>query len=162
MGLRTLTTAATLSLLLLTGCSSMSQSGLPDDAVIEYRFNDSSVPPQYHRSYDLIVDRENTRIVVDSYGDILADTSVPTTDAVWNSLSAGFTDVENATSASSEAGCTGGTSSSVKVIAGDATLVDIFEERCGDSPTTDVIDMWIAPARELLPPTSELAPESQD
>jgi hypothetical protein len=43
---------------------------------IVYSFKDASVPPQYHRSYTITVTRDQIHIVVDSYGDILADTTI--------------------------------------------------------------------------------------
>jgi len=36
-----------------------------------YQFLDSSVPPQYHRSYSITVNSNNVQFVVDSYGEIL-------------------------------------------------------------------------------------------
>ena len=53
-------------------------AGLPDDATVTYAFTDSSVPPQYHRSVTLTVTRDEAHIVVDSYGDVLADERVAT------------------------------------------------------------------------------------
>ena len=38
---------------------------------ITYHFQDASVPPEYHRSYTVIVDKDRLTITVDSYGDIL-------------------------------------------------------------------------------------------
>jgi hypothetical protein len=40
---------------------------------IVYRFEDSSVPPEYHRSYTITLTPEKTNIIVDSYGDIIAE-----------------------------------------------------------------------------------------
>jgi hypothetical protein len=40
---------------------------------IVYRFGDASVPPQYHRSYTITVTAGQARVVVDSYGDVLAE-----------------------------------------------------------------------------------------
>ena len=48
------------------------------------RVPDASVPPQYHRSVTLTVTREDAHIVIDSYGDVLADERVPTPPAVWD------------------------------------------------------------------------------
>jgi hypothetical protein len=39
---------------------------------ITYRFEDSSVPPEYHRSYTITLTPERVNIVVDSYGDFIA------------------------------------------------------------------------------------------
>ncbi len=40
---------------------------------IVYRFEDSSVPPEYHRSYTITLTPEKVHIIVDSYGNILAE-----------------------------------------------------------------------------------------
>lgn len=42
-----------------------------------YRFVDSSVPPQYHRSYTITVRQESIELTVDSYGEILAAYTLP-------------------------------------------------------------------------------------
>ena len=39
---------------------------------VEYIYTDSSVPPQYHRSFVIEVTRDSARVVVDSYGEVLA------------------------------------------------------------------------------------------
>ena len=50
---------------------------LPPDPMtlqrIEYRFRDSPVDPMYHRSYTIAVTPQEATIIVDSYGDILAE-----------------------------------------------------------------------------------------
>ena len=43
---------------------------------IIYSFKDASVPPQYHRSYTITVTKDQSHIIVDSYGDILVDTMI--------------------------------------------------------------------------------------
>jgi hypothetical protein len=40
---------------------------------IVYRFEDSSVPPEYHRSFTITLTTEKIHIIVDSYGDIIAE-----------------------------------------------------------------------------------------
>ena len=40
---------------------------------IVYCFGDASVPPQYHRSYTITVTPGQARVVVDIYGDVLAE-----------------------------------------------------------------------------------------
>ncbi len=57
-----------------TSCSAQKKSS-GKASEITYRYGDSSVPPQYHRSYTITVTEERISIVVDSYGDILAEDS---------------------------------------------------------------------------------------
>lgn len=45
------------------------------DQVI-YRFQDSSVPPRYHRSYSIVITAETITVTVDCYGDILAQQNI--------------------------------------------------------------------------------------
>ena len=40
---------------------------------ITYRFQDASIPPEYHRSYTITIDKDRLKITVDRYGDILAE-----------------------------------------------------------------------------------------
>jgi hypothetical protein len=47
------------------------------------RFNDSSVPPEYHRRYTLTADAESAQLVVDSYGDVLHDVTEPNEGDRW-------------------------------------------------------------------------------
>ncbi|MCB9032388.1 MAG: hypothetical protein H6553_00965 [Chitinophagales bacterium] len=42
---------------------------------VEYRYDDSSIPPEYHRSYIISVTSNKAQIVIDVYGDIILDTN---------------------------------------------------------------------------------------
>lgn len=137
-------------------------TGLPDDATVSYRYNDASVPPPYHRSVELTVTKDQTRIVIDSYGDVLADQTIETPRQVWTQLGDTLGDVQGLTVEEPvQDGCTGGTSIQVSVTAGNDLLLNLEPEFCGgsNSDLEEPIDAWIAPARDLFPPTSELAPE---
>ncbi len=154
------------SVVLLAACGGGGEEasvGLPDDATVTYAFQDASVPPQYHRSVTLTVTREDARIVVDSYGDVLADERVPTPPAVWATLGETLPAVEGLTAADPEEGCTGGTGLRLTVATPAGPLVDLDPQFCGGS--NDAIEApitsWIAPARDLFPATDVLAPEGQ-
>ena len=138
-------------------------TGLPDDALVMYAFQDSSVPPPYHRSVTLTVTKEQAHIVIDSYGDVLADERVATPAAAWNELGATIDSLTGLTVANSAEGCTGGTSISLTVTSGGQELVTLDPEFCGgaNAELEAPIAAWIAPARDLFPPTSELAPEGE-
>ncbi len=139
-------------------------TALPDDAVVSYRYNDSSVPPPYHRSVELTVTQDEARIVIDSYGDVLADETAPTPPEAWEQLGATLPDVQGLeVDDPPEQGCAGGTSIQLSVTAGEDVLLDLAPEFCGGS-NADLeapINAWIAPARALFPPTRELAPEGE-
>ena len=61
----------------------MSNSGITE---IAYHFADASVPPDYHRSYSITVTAAAVRIVVDSYGEILADETFAVTAERFDEL----------------------------------------------------------------------------
>jgi hypothetical protein len=88
-----------------------------DNSVIEYHYGDASVEPESHRSYTLTISSDEVHVVVDSYGDVLQDTTVPLPAEVWAGL------VENvgelaAIDPDGGDGCDGGTSRSMTVTDG--------------------------------------------
>lgn len=141
-----------------------SSSTLPDDAVITYRFLDSSVPPQYHRSWTLTVTKQDEEIAVDSYGDVLGGGRAETPEAVWAGLAAGLPQIEALTVSDDTQGCTGGTGEAVTVESGGAVLVDLTVYECGgvNAEAAQALRAWIAPARAEFPSTDELAPPGQE
>jgi len=66
---------STLLVLLVAASCGGDDDRRPDAATltVTYRYQDASVPPEYHRSYDVIVGDGEARVVVDSYGDVLHD-----------------------------------------------------------------------------------------
>ncbi len=147
------------------GCGQSTTAGddalLTDDSIVAFAFHDSSVPPEYHRSVALVVSKDESRIVIDSYGEVLADESVPTPAAVWTQLAETIDEVSGLSVTNEAEGCAGGTSVDLTVSDGDARLVDLAPQFCGGTNETvgAAIDAWIAPARDLFPHTAELAPE---
>ncbi len=86
---------------------------------VEYRYTDSSVPPRYHRSFVIEVTRDTARVVVDSYGDVLARDSRAIAPEEFRAVletieGAGLTTVTE----KENEGCTGGTTETV-VMYGD-------------------------------------------
>lgn len=134
---------------------------LDDDAVITYAFHDSSVPPRYHRSVTLTVTKQEARMVVDSYGTVLADQRRPTPDSLWRGLAETLPTIEGRPVEVPAQGCAGGTSIDVLIDTGGARVVDLRPEFCGgvNADLQDLVRTWIAPALALFPPVSELAPE---
>lgn len=144
--------------------SAPASSALPDDAVITYTFMDSSVPPQYHRSWTLTVNKENEQIVIDSYGDVLAQEQAPTSAQVWSGLASGLPALQALTVSADTEGCTGGTGEAATVEAAGAVLLDITVYECGgvNAEAAAALRAWIQPARDQFPSTDELAPPSQE
>ena len=152
--------------LLVAGCSTAQESdvpALPDDATVVYAFGDSSVPPAYHRSVTLTVTADETTIVVDSYGDVLAEESAATPTQVWQQLGDTLPDLESLEVEPPQQGCVGGTTLRVTVTTPAEELLRLDPEFCGGSNEglEEAIGAWIAPARDLFPPTDVLAPEGE-
>ena len=158
--------AALLAVGLMSGCSGSDEDasqGLSQDAVVSYAYHDSSVPPQYHRSESLTVTQGEAHLVIDSYGDVLADERVPTPTAVWDLLGSTLPSVEGLEAQPDEDDCTGGTGIDLVIASGEETFLDLRPQFCGgtNEALQAPIQTWIAPARELFPPTDELAPEGE-
>ena len=136
----------------------MSQGALSPTATVTYEFHDSSVPPPFHRSFVLTFTRERARIVVDSYGDMLADQDAPMTPAVWDEVSQSFAELSDIVIEEPEQGCTGGTGFALSVTEGGPTLEG---SACGgaNSNAEQRVADWIAPVRSLFPPMDQLAPD---
>lgn len=134
---------------------------LPPGAEVTYEFHDSSVPPPYHRSYVLVFDRTSARIVVDSYGDILADRTAAMTDDVWSTVAQSYPAVTDIGVEEPEQGCTGGTSFALTVAGAGEADMTLRGSQCGgvNSDAADRLADWVSPVRSLFPPMSELAPE---
>lgn len=78
-------------LLILLSCSNSRQDKPKQPPMktydqITFEFRDASVPPQYHRSYTIDVTSTQSHLVVDSYGEVLADTTENVKPEVWKSL----------------------------------------------------------------------------
>lgn len=167
-----LTTAAALTVLLV-GCATDAKGsgpdmtdasmspGLPPTSTVTYQFHDSSVPPPNHRSYTLTFDRNQIRIVVDSYGDVLADRTATMTEAAWNTVSNNFPAIRNITVRQPPEGCVGGTGFGVNVVDAGATVFSMNASVCGgaNSDASRRVRDWVQPVRTLLPSLDELAPQ---
>jgi hypothetical protein len=78
---------------------------------ITYRFQDASVPPEYHRSYTITIDKDRLKITVDRYGDILAEKEYRIEKNQFEGLIASLKEnkIKKAVLGVDD-GCTGGTS----------------------------------------------------
>ena len=126
---------------------------LSDDATIEYHYGDSSVPPEYHRSYTLTVTKGGVHAVVDSYGDVLHDVTEPLPPEVWRELVRTADDVVDLPVDEDEEPCTGGTTRDLTIEDGGKTLVDVSFGACGgsNSEAETRVDRWIRPVTRAIP-----------
>ena len=120
-------------LLSLSSCSNTSQTmDLSNVDKIIYKFKDSSVPPPYHRSYEIVATATTINVVVDSYGDIIAEKEVEITKADFDVV------VQTIESAKIEVykeedtqGCTGGTTDYLDLYSGDVASFSGYRYNCG-------------------------------
>ena len=100
---------------------------------IVYNFHDSSVPPEYHRSYEIIMTPTSVGITVDSYGDILNQKEYTISSEEFSSFISfvNASDITACKPAETEP-CSGGTSESLAIFT-DKKVVDIYLDHCGRS-----------------------------
>ena len=159
MGARRAAAAVVLAVLasLVAGCGDDDDGAedvsLSDDAEITYVFGDSSVPPEFHRSYTLTIDATEVHAVVDSYGDVLEDVTVELPAEVWDGLVAGVGSIADIDASDDEEGCSGGTSRSIQITDGGETVVVKEIYVCGDSNEgpADVLDAYVQPVLDAIP-----------
>ena len=120
---------------LISGCSGKlidSKQLMNADKII-YRFKDSSVPPQYHRSYEIAVTKNEARIVVDSYGDILSKDVVKLKDEQFAEVLETIKQAKIAhiSDTSDDGSCSGGTSEYIDISDGKKKIIDGNVYHCG-------------------------------
>ena len=109
---------------------------------VEYSFRDSSVPPQYHRSYVIKASKNDASITVDSYGDVLAQETIVMPADTWTKVleSAKTLPARAGKISEPKPGCTGGTGSKITIRDGGAERYSKSAENCGgrsDQPLTE-------------------------
>lgn len=99
---------------------------------VEYHFGDASVSPTYHRSHSITLTKTELHFVVDSYGDIIKDTTITVDTSQLNKVIKAL-ETANIMNCKSEGddGCTGGTSNSVTVLKGTETIFKGSAYHCG-------------------------------
>ncbi len=138
--------ALILGLIVLQGCNSIlmkkQQTNRENMTGFQYKFTDSSVPPPYHRSYVIDIDSDTIHVVVNSYGDILADTTfeapAEALDTI-NNLLIQHKIVIKKQSSKDNAGCTGGTTQSIAYTAQDSLLQTGSVYYCGGNAYGNVV-----------------------
>ena len=90
------------------------------DFCIIYGFQDASVPPDDHRSYTIYLTNKNYRFVVDSYGEIIKDTTFVLTNQKEKvkKMQKAFKSckIKNKEQNKGDIGCTGGNGEFIKMI----------------------------------------------
>lgn len=139
----------------------MNSEDLMKADTIVYRFKDSSVPPQYHRSYKITVTKSEAKAVIDSYGDIINKSQVELKDGQFNEvLEAIKTSKTTITADTSDDGsCSGGTSEYLKILNNDKAIFDGNVYHCGKEDfgnMTGDFDILSDKLKSLFPNFSKL------
>ena len=138
-----LTTIAVFWLGMLTACAVPSSLQLnPSETTVEYRFRDSSVPPEYHRSYVIKASVKEASITVDSYGDVLRQETAAMPAETWTDVIELARSLPERTKdiTAPKPGCAGGTASKVIVREGEQERYSQRIEDCGGGPVTPLTD----------------------
>jgi len=127
---------------------------------IRYQFWDASVPPDCHRSYSITITAREARVVVDSYGDILAERTYPVTESQFEELreSLEANRISNCTLTDDET-CTGGTSERISCSGPEGESFSGTVYHCGGSDTGDLcgdISAFARDVKNLIPGLDEL------
>ncbi len=113
-----------------------------------FRFSDSSVPPEYHRSWTVEMSADGAgTYVVDSYGDVISEGTVELDDETWSRMLATIPDVDGEVGE----GCAGGTSRALTVFADGAVVREGRAHDCGGGEgLVEELDSWIAPVEAQI------------
>ena len=97
-----------------------------------YRFEDSSVPPAYHRSYTKEVTGSSSSCVVDSYGEIITHSQYSETSALLTELRKILKDSRfEACYRPAPEGCTGGTGERIHLMVNEEKIFSAEVYHCG-------------------------------
>eukprot|EP00667_Euglena_gracilis_P024235 EG_transcript_27760 len=115
----------------------MGASGEETVNKVIYRYIDSSVPPQYHRSYTITAAPGAAHVAVDSYGKVLAQEDVALAPKEFDRLVKSVAHCRNCAPHDSR-GCTGGTAEVVTTMAGDHTVFSGRTYHCAGQQSGDL------------------------
>jgi hypothetical protein len=103
------------------------------DKTYIYKFTDSSLPPQYHRSYVILVTKGWVFFTVDSYGEVLLKDSIALAETSYKEFSASIDklDIRNKKEDPGE-GCTGNTTDEFEFYTGTSKQVKGYTSLCQD------------------------------
>lgn len=93
---------------------------------VVYHFGDSSIPPEWHRSYTITITRETAQLVIDSYGKVIDESRINIDNEKFESLikTIDRAKIHKVNVKSASPSCTGGTSESLKIYDQDNVLFD--------------------------------------
>ncbi len=144
------------SILLFANSCAINKHAGENITKIEYAFGDASVAPKYHRSYVVTATKDDIRIVVNSYGNILADTTFTMNKRKFKVLTKKFTETEikNINKTTDNHGCSGGTTKSFTITEGEKTVLNGTVYNCGGAKFGDLdgdVDSFSAAIIKYIP-----------
>lgn len=120
-------------LLFFTSCDDKKVE-LSTDTVssVTYEFYDSSVPPEYHRSYEieLFVEEGSVSVNVHSYGDILHNESFDYSNGQESTLFDLLNKIDPAFKIEEGNSCSGGTGEMLRIAMKDGTSHSMYIDHC--------------------------------
>ena len=133
---------------------------------ITYVFGDAPIPPEYHRSYTITVTADTVRVVIDSYGEVLADEQYEVTEAQFDDLrdSLEANSIRNCTLGDDE-DCVGGNREEISYSGEDTELFSGTVYHCGGVDSGDLCGDVAAFADEvkaLVPDFEDLLQSTQE
>ena len=148
--------------LIAVSCNVAGEDNMTNAAIqeITYHFGDASVPPEYHRSYTVTVTTDKVRIVVDSYGEILADKEYEITSKRFKDIRKSLerNRIRNCTLGDDE-GCTGGTIERISFSDGENEIFSGTVYHCGGKDTGNLcgnITSFADDVKNLVPDLKKL------
>lgn len=104
-----------------------------------YKFHDSSVPPEYHRSFTITVTHNTIEKMVDSYGDTISYEKKEIESEKFSALKKIVTEAEisNCTTSGKD-NCTGGTGISIYFYSDNERVFKGYAAQCGGQDTGDM------------------------
>lgn len=115
---------------------------------ITYAFRDASVPPPYHRSYTIDVNPSESKVVVNSYGEVLAESTEKISAATWENLVALAGELQSAGSFTAD-GATGTKGYSLRLYVDGEQVYELY----WDSLSTDKAEKSALDLRSALKAT---------
>jgi hypothetical protein len=104
-----------------------------------YKFHDSSVPPEYHRSFTITVTKDSIAKFVDSYGDTISYEKKSIPDEKFLALKKLVTEAQISNCPTSgRDNCTGGTGISIYLYEGNKQVFKGYAAQCGGQNTGDM------------------------
>lgn len=141
-----------LLLTILTGCgagnrahdaaTSLQPADWNETTRIEYRYGDSSLPPDYHRSYDVAFTDSTITLSIDSYGTVLLTRQYTNTPSAFRAFKDELAsqDIKQYDDDVPSA-CDGGTSETLRLFKGGDKYFDAYVYHCdGESGTLHMPD----------------------